>query len=256
MKLWRHKATQSIRTGEPRSRFFMQVKPLIVLLCLGLMFYVYSNWQNWLEKLDDRPISAFNLVGTPAFTTDEDVRDMLIKMGDLKGFFGQDVSLVREQIQKMPWVKQAVVRKIWPDRLNILVSEYTPVAVWNDNEFLSSDGVVFKLPVDKLQDKNLPHLAGPDYQSLVVLDAWKKIYQDLKTKGLTLKSVAIDDREAWQLELDNGVLLKLGRGEWKSKLDRFATIYPQIEVPENKKLSYVDLRYKVGAAVGMVDINE
>lgn len=255
MNLWRHRTTQGIRASAPRTRFFMQVKPLIVLLCAGIIFYVYSNWQNWLEKLDERPISAFNLVGTPTFTKDEDVRDMLIKMGDLKGFFGQDVSAVREQIQKMPWIRQAVVRKIWPDRLNILVSEYIPIAIWNDNEFLSSDGVVFKLPMDKLQDKNLPRLAGPDYQSQVVLEAWKKIYHDLKGKGLTLKSVAIDDREAWQLELDNGVVIKLGRGEWKTKLDRFATIYPQIEVPENKKLSYVDLRYSVGAAIGMVDVN-
>ncbi|TID26283.1 cell division protein FtsQ, partial [Avibacterium paragallinarum] len=82
---------------------------------------------------------------------------------------------------------------------------------------------------------------------------WKKIYSELKSKDLILKSVALDERDAWQLELDNGVILKLGRGEWQSKLDRFVTIYPQIEVPENKKLVYVDLRYNVGAAVGLAD---
>lgn len=253
MNVLRHKATQGIKNARQKSRFFMQVKPLIVLLFIGLLFYVYNNWQGWLEKLDARPISAFNLVGTPTFTTDEDVRDMLIKMGELKGFFGQDVTLVREQIQKMPWIKQAVVRKIWPDRLNIWVSDYSPVAIWNNNELLSNDGTIFKFPMDKLKDKNLPQLIGPDYQSLVVLEAWKKIYADLKSKGLILKSVALDERDAWQLELDNGVILKLGRGEWQSKLDRFATIYPQIEVPENKKLVYVDLRYNVGAAVGLAD---
>lgn len=252
---YRHRAVQGIIKRETESRFFIHMKPLILLLFTGLMFYVYLTWQNWLEKLDDRPISAFNLVGNPIFTRDEDVRDMLIKMGELKGFFGQDVSLIREQIQKMPWVKQAIVRKIWPDRLNILVSEYVPIAIWNSNEFVSSDGVIFKLPMDKLQDKDLPRLSGPDYQSLTVLEAWKKIYNDLKAKGLILKSLSIDERESWQLELNNGVVLKLGRGEWKSKLDRFITIYPQIEVPENKKLSYVDLRYNVGAAIGIVDVN-
>ena len=55
--------------------------------------------------------------------------------------------------------------------------------------------------------------------------------------------------------LDNDVVLKLGRGDWKTKLDRFVTIYPQIEIPEKKKLSYVDLRYASGASVGMVDVN-
>lgn len=43
----------------------------------------------------------------------------------------------------------------------------------------------------------------------------------------------------------------------ESKIRLFVTIYPQIEIPENKKLSYVDLRYSVGAAVGFseADIN-
>ena len=88
-----------------------------------------------------------------------------------------------------------------------------------------------------------------------MLDAWNRIYADLKQKGLTLKAVAIDARGAWKVVLDNDVVLKLGRGDWKSKLERFVTIYPQIEIPENKRLSYVDLRYASGASVGMVDAN-
>ena len=40
--------------------------------------------------------------------------------------------------------------------------------------------------------------------------------------------------------LDNDIVLKLGRGDWKPKLDRFVTIYPQIEVPEGKRIDYVD----------------
>ena len=88
-----------------------------------------------------------------------------------------------------------------------------------------------------------------------MLDAWNRIYADLKQKGLNLKAVAIDARGAWQVVLDNDVVLKLGRGDWKTKLDRFVTIYPQIEIPEKKKLSYVDLRYASGASVGMVDVN-
>ena len=63
----------------------------------------------------------------------------------------------------------------------------------------------------------------------------------------------IDERGACQVTLDNDIVLKLGRGEWKSKLERFVTIYPQVDVPENKKIDYVDLRYTAGAAVGMAD---
>lgn len=244
---------QGMRSSEKQRNFFIFIKPLILLFCAGLLYYVYINWQGWLEKLDDKPISSFALSGSPNFTKFDDVREVLLKMPDLKGYFGQNVDQIREQIELMPWVKGAVVRKIWPDKLTVWVDEYIPVAVWNDTRFVSDKGEVFKLPPDKLNTENLPQLSGPDFQSLTVLDAWNQIGKELKAKNLVLKSVGVDERGSWEAGLDNGVILKLGRGEWKSKIDRLATIYPQIEVPENKKLAYIDLRYNVGAAVGFED---
>ena len=109
------------------------------------------------------------------------------------------------------------------------------------------------IPIERLKENTLPYLGGPDYQSLKVLEAWSQIYADFKSKNLIVKGMNIDERGAWQVTLDNDIVLKLGRGEWKSKLERFVTIYPQVDVPENKKIDYVDLRYAAGAAVGMAD---
>ena len=108
--------------------------------------------------------------------------------------------------------------------------------------------------MDKLKEKALPYLGGPDYQSLKVLEAWNQIFADFKAKNLVVKGVTIDERGAWQVTLDNDIVLKLGRGDWKTKLDRFVTIYPQIEVPEGKRIDYVDLRYaSASAAVGLTE---
>ena len=145
------------------------------------------------------------------------------------------------------------MRKIWPNRLSIWITEYQPVAFWNQNQFVTQDGVVFQLPIERLKENTLPYLGGPDYQSLKVLEAWNQIYADFKSKNLSAKGMNIDERGAWQVTLDNDIVLKLGRGEWKSKLERFVTIYPQVDVPENKKIDYIDLRYAAGAAVGMAD---
>lgn len=87
-----------------------------------------------------------------------------------------------------------------------------------------------------------------------MLEAWGQIYADFKAKNLMVKGVTIDERGAWQVTLDNDIILKLGRGDWKPKLDRFVTIFPQIEVPEGKRINYVDLRYaSLSAAVGLID---
>lgn len=254
MAVIKHNSSQKkSKSFDFNAKSLIQIKPILVLLCVGIMYFAYANWQSWLEKLDDKPISSFALLGTPSYTTNADIREMILKMGELKGFFGQDVNMIREQIQSMPWVKGAVVRKIWPNRLSIVVSEYQPIAYWNGDQFLSSDGVVFKLPADKLKNTTMPRLFGPDYKSSEVLEAWYKIYKELESRKLALKSVSIDERGAWEITLDNDIRLKLGRGEWKTKIDNFVTIYPQIEIPENKRIDYVDLRYKVGASVGFID---
>ena len=95
--------------------------------------------------------------------------------------------------------------------------------------------VLFSASLCTFNGKNLPYLGGPDYQSLKVIETWNQIYVNLKSNNIMAKGVNIDDRGAWQVQLDNDIVLKLGRGDWKSKLERFVTIYPQIDVPENKK---------------------
>lgn len=253
MNILKGNTPQNIRFGEKKSKYYFHIRAFFALLGALLVFSVYINWQTLLEKMDDKPMGAFALMGQKTFTTDADIKESLLKMGALKGFWGQDVEPIQAQIEALPWVKNAVVRKIWPNRLSIWVTEYQPAAFWNHNQLVTQDGVVFQLPFERLNKQTLPYLGGPDYQSLKVLEAWNQIYADFKAKNLMAKGMTIDERGAWQVTLDNDIVLRLGRGEWKSKLERFVTIYPQIDVPENKKIDYVDLRYTAGAAVGMAD---
>lgn len=253
MNILKRKTPQNIRFGEQKPKYYFHIRAFLALLGILFALSIYFNWQTLLEKMDDKPISGFALAGQKVFTTDADIKESLLKMGMLKGFWGQDVEPIQAQIEALPWVKSSIVRKIWPNRLSIWITEYQPVAFWNQNQFVTQDGVVFQLPIERLKENTLPYLGGPDYQSLKVLEAWNQIYADFKSKNLIAKGMNIDERGAWQVTLDNDIVLKLGRGEWKSKLERFVTIYPQVDVPENKKIDYVDLRYAAGAAVGMAD---
>lgn len=253
MNILKRKNPQNIRFGEEKPKYYYHIRAFLALLGVLFSLGIYINWQTILEKMDDKPISAFALAGKTTFTTDADIKESLLKMGTLKGFWSQDVESIQTQIESLPWVKGAIVRKIWPNRLSIWVAEYQPAAFWNQNQLITREGKVFQLPFERLETQSLPLLGGPDYQGEKVLDAWNKIYNDFKAKNLIVKGVEIDARGAWQVVLDNGIVLKLGRDDWKPKLERFVTIYPQIEVPENKKIDYVDLRYASGAAVSMKD---
>lgn len=228
----------------------MLIKPLGILFLVVFAFIAYSQWQSWLEALDKTPIRAYALTHKTRFTTNADIRETLAKEPALKGYFGQDIQQVKTKLLEMPWVRDVVVRKLYPDRLSITLVEHQPVAVWNNSQFLSDQGTVFSLPEGRLEKAGLPILYGPDSEGKAVLTAWTKIQADLKSRQLELRSLEVDTRGSWSVVLANGVELRLGRGEWLPKIDRFVAIFPEIQIPEGQRLAYVDLRYEHGAAVG------
>lgn len=261
MSIFRKKSNTNVRlnalTPKPsRSsrKWLVFIKPLIVLLCTLFIFGVYSHWQSILESWDRTPIRAYALTHKTQFTTNADIRETLSREPVLKGYFGQDIQEVKNKLLSMPWVKDVVVRKLYPDRLSITLMEHKAVAVWNDVNFVSDQGIVFSLPKDRLDKQGLPLLYGPDTEGKNVLEAWSKIRSDLNARKLDLTSVAVDNRGSWTIRLSNQVELRLGRGEWTPKIDRFVTIFPEINVPEGSRLAYVDLRYPHGAAVGFSPI--
>lgn len=55
------------------------------------------------------------------------------------------------------------------------------------------------------------------------------------------------------MTLTNGIKLNLGRGDTMKRLARFVELYPVLQQQaqtDGKRISYVDLRYDSGAAVG------
>lgn len=261
MAIFHKKNSQNVRlnvinskTSRPSHKRLVSIRPLIVLLCTLFIFGIYSNWQYILDSWDKTPIRAYALTHKTQFTTNADIREALSKEPSLKGYFGQDIQEVKDKLLSISWVKDVVVRKLYPDRLSITLVEHRPVAVWNDINFVSEQGTVFSLPKDRLDTKDLPLLYGPDTEGKSVLEAWNKIKTDLHARNLDLTSISVDDRGSWTIQLSNQVELRLGRGEWISKIDRFVIIFPEINVPEGSRLAYVDLRYPYGAAVGFSPI--
>lgn len=234
--MWRIKAKIKQYFLENKHYFFnKKVGAILLSIIVLIIFIINAPWEKWLSKLDPHPIQFIALDGNPKFTQQDDIQKVIAKTGGLQGFFAQDVTSVKEQVEQLSWIKTVIVRKQWPDRLRILVSDYEPMARWNDSAFLSKTGVVFTLPADKIPAKKFPHLFGTNEQSRLLLKTWIEISNYLKQQGLVLTKLKLDERGAWQVILNNGLILKLGRNEWKEKLDRFMIIYPNIEVPENKK---------------------
>ena len=164
------------------------------------------------------------------------------------GFFTVDVGKVCEVIESMPWVASATVKRIWPDRLSVQITEQQPVARWGEDGYLNARGESF-VPEPTEVAGELPALAGPDGHEVTVLEHYRAMSRALAPTGLRLTAVTLDDRRAWRLQTGSGVELDLGRADTRRRLQRFVQAWPGVFVDRVDELQRVDLRYSNGFSV-------
>ena len=164
------------------------------------------------------------------------------------GFFTVDVAAIRTAAEQLPWVHKARVKRIWPETLRLQIEEQQPVAFWGERGFLNKGGEPF-VPEATAIALALPSLAGPDGQELKVLENFQRVAATLAPLGVKVTRMELDNRRAWHLQLDNAVLLELGRADAWQRLQRFVRAYPSIFAGRLDDLQHVDLRYSNGFSV-------
>ena len=71
----------------------------------------------------------------------------------------------------------------------------------------------------------------------------------LKHLNLTITSLVLNDRRAWQIIVDNGIRLELGKESLEERIERFISLFKNLG-SETERVSYIDLRYDTGASIG------
>ena len=87
-------------------------------------------------------------------------------------FFSVDLARVRAAFEAVPWVRHAVVRREFPNRLHVILQEHEPAALWGsdgETRLVNSYGEIFEANVGEVDQDNLPTLSGPDGQGRDVL---------------------------------------------------------------------------------------
>jgi cell division protein FtsQ len=163
-------------------------------------------------------------------------------------FFTVDLVRIRHQIEQLPWVKSASVRRVWPDILAVRVREQTPLAYWGDDAMVNPQGEVFK-PKSLPRLSGLANLIGEVEQAERITQGYLKVRALLHTAGLELKRLWVDARQSWRIETGEGLLLDLGRRDVMPRLTRFVQLYPFLKGQVESMPERVDLRYTNGFSV-------
>ncbi|QOI11264.1 cell division protein FtsQ/DivIB [Blochmannia endosymbiont of Colobopsis nipponica] len=192
------------------------------------------------------------------YTIDKDINYAISVAGSNPNFMQCDVFAIHKYLKELSWIKEVSVRKQWPNILKIRIVEYEPVAYWNDVYMLDSNGVIFQIPTERMHKYFLPMLYGSTRDVLDLLTGYYLLNEIVTFSNFKIKSIKLDNRYSWQIILQDNIILKLGRKNKVKKLQNFIKIYPfflESLKDKAKYISYIDLRYDHGFAVGWISSN-
>jgi len=214
--------------------------PLFIVALAGSIWWL-GGWheaRHW-------PIRWLEVSGDLERLTAAQVRAAVAQQAR-RGFFAVDVDRARAEVEALPWVEQAAVSRHWPDALQISVNEQQAVARWKDHALVGRSGELFEVAgTGGMQ--GLTRLDGPEGRELEVFRRWQQMRVSLGSHGLEIRSVTVDPRGAWRLELASGLELLLGREEVSRRLERFLSV--RSDLSRLERIDSIDLRYPNGLAL-------
>lgn len=161
------------------------------------------------------------------------------------GFFNIDVAAIRNALVALPWVNDVSVHRVWPDGLRVIVNEQLAVVRWNETGLLNEQGHYFSPEKDTFPN-DLPLLEGPEESQELLLERFKLLKQ---TYGLSVVRLQLNQRRAWNFELENGLSVVLGRRDFESRIERFVNVVINNLGEKLSQAREIDMRYTNGFAV-------
>lgn len=170
-------------------------------------------------------------------------------------FFTVDLDAARTAFEKLPWVRSAAVRRVWPDGLALTLEEHAVVAQWRhlngEQGLVNRQGEVFVADLPE-NTPALPRLSGPEGTAAEILARHGEFNRAVAGIGRSVSAVGLSPRRAWRLRLDDGIVIDLGRDEERhplaERLGRFVANYENIQTRLGE-VRVADMRYPNGFAV-------
>lgn len=179
-------------------------------------------------------------------------------------FFTLDLLQAKAAFESVPWVRQAVVRREFPDRLRVRLVEHEAVAFWgmdDDARLINSQGEVFEVNQGDMEAEELPRLFGPRAQAPEVLRAFRVLAPMFETLDNSLTMLELTGRGSWRARLETGARLELGVGPVEAieqRTQRFLATLTQTSSRFGRNIESADLRYPNGYALrlrGVTTVN-
>src|SRR5262245_21398633 len=169
-------------------------------------------------------------------------------------FFAYPIAALRANLERLPWVRRAELRRVFPDRIELRIEEHVALARWGQVAGDQQAAALVNTYGEKFAGKttdSLPLFIGPAGTEAEVTRRYANFSRLVAPLGAGLERVVLTPRFAWQLRLANGMQLLLGRDgdQAEARLARFVEAYPETLGKMQRRHDNIDLRYPNGFAL-------
>jgi cell division protein FtsQ len=197
----------------------MNVTATLVYAVFALVLLAAGAW--WVLRQPFFPLAGIRVDGEVTHNNAVTLRANVAPQ--LAGnFFTIDLARARTAFESVPWVRKAVVRREFPNRLRATLTEHVPAAHWgseSESKLINGFGEVFEANVAEVAD-NLPRLDGPQEQAGQVLGMYRVLAPLFAPYDLAIEQLTLSSRGSWRAVLDSGAVLELGRGQGEEVVAR------------------------------------
>lgn len=154
---------------------------------------------------------------------------------------------ISSKMMESPWIRSVAVRKEFPDRLLIHISEAEPFALLDmkGKLFIVDDRGTMLEELRDIAVPFLPVISSNPYQEKGAFQEAIILAKAIKNTGLLSGKdhIEIISHKSQEMSVNiDGVVVKVGEGEYEEKLARLADIEQEIK-SRNIPVDYIDLRF-------------
>ncbi|MCV2368367.1 cell division protein FtsQ/DivIB [Roseateles oligotrophus] len=241
------------------------------LLLAAMVLTAAALALRWVVRLPVFAIRAIQVEGDVTRNSEASLRANALPR--LSGsFLSLNLQEGRDAFEAVPWVRRAVVKRVWPSRLLVNLEEHRPSAYWEtkadgadaqsdasvERLLVNSYGEVFQANLGDVEDDDLPVLAGPAGTAPAMLQMWQRLQKVSATIGEQLERLDLSGRGSWRVSFEKGAVIELGRGseaEILARYGQFIHSITQITSLNRAPLLSADLRHADGYAVRLSGIS-
>lgn len=225
--------------------------PLVLLaLVIAVMVWLWHRMQN----PNEYPIRHVKISTIGQYVPPDAIKQS-IRESIQGGFFSLNIQQIKNNLLNNPWVESVSIRRVWPNSLDVSITEQQPFARWGNGGVLSQSGNVF-YPNASTIPTNLPTINAPLALKDSVMSSFANFDQLLQPLGLHITQLVVTQRLAWSVWLSNGIEVNLCRTDTENRFMSFVKLYPQLIAGKAQDVVSVNLCYPNGLAVRWKDGKE